>query len=38
MAAPLMAAEDTGVRPVAEELGQRTKPAAAPDRRANKAA
>lgn len=31
VAAPLKAADDTGVRPVAEELGQRTKPAAAPD-------
>jgi len=29
--APLGAAEDSGVRPVAEELGQRTKPAAAPE-------
>lgn len=28
--APLRAADDTGVRPVAEELGQRTKPATAP--------
>jgi hypothetical protein len=27
---PLRAADDSGVRPVAEELGQRTKPAAAP--------
>ena len=31
LAAPLKAAEDSGVRPVAEELGQRTKPAAAPE-------
>jgi len=31
VAAPLKAADDTGVRPVAEELGQRTKPAAAPE-------
>jgi hypothetical protein len=31
MGPPLVAAEDSGVRPVAEELGQRTKPAAAPD-------
>ncbi len=30
-AAPLRAADDSGVRPVAEELGQRTKPAAAPE-------
>jgi hypothetical protein len=30
VAAPLKAADDTGVSPVAEELGQRTKPAAAP--------
>ena len=29
--APLRAADDSGVRPVAEELGQRTKPAGAPD-------
>ncbi len=29
--APLRAADDSGVRPVAEELGQRTKPAAAPE-------
>ena len=29
--APLSVAEDGGVRPVAEELGQRTKPAAAPE-------
>ena len=28
MAAPVRAADNTGVRPVAEELGQRTKPAA----------
>ena len=28
---PLAAAEDSGVRPVAEELGQRTKSAAAPE-------
>ncbi|MBC8013334.1 MAG: hypothetical protein H7X74_04530 [Methyloceanibacter sp.] len=31
MGAPLRAADDSGVRPVAEELGQRTKPEAAPD-------
>ncbi len=31
MGPPLVAAEDSGVRPVAEELGQRTKPAAAPE-------
>lgn len=31
VAAPLKAADDTGVRPVAEELGQRTKPAEAPE-------
>jgi hypothetical protein len=30
MGAPLRAADDNGVRPVAEELGQRTKPEAAP--------
>ncbi len=29
--APLRAADDTGVRPVAEELGQRANPAAAPE-------
>ena len=28
---PVKAAEDNGVRPVAEELGQRTKPVAAPE-------
>ena len=31
MAAPLRAADNSGMRPVAEELGQRTKPAAAPE-------
>jgi hypothetical protein len=31
MGPTLAAAEDSGVRPVAEELGQRTKPAAAPE-------
>ncbi len=31
MGAPLMAAENSGVRPVAEELGQRTKPDATPE-------
>jgi hypothetical protein len=31
VAMPLKAADDSGVRPVAEELGQRTKPAAAPE-------
>ena len=31
VAVPLTAAENSGVRPVAEELGQRTKPAAAPE-------
>jgi hypothetical protein len=31
MGAPVRAADNSGVRPVAEELGQRTKPAAAPE-------
>ncbi|MGZ5862968.1 MAG: hypothetical protein ACXWKB_06755 [Methyloceanibacter sp.] len=31
VAAPLRAADNSGVRPVAEELGQRTKPTAAPE-------
>ncbi len=31
MGAPIRAADNAGVRPVAEELGQRTKPAAAPE-------